>query len=60
MLLNGLGDKWAAMSRQEIEKMDRQELQNWLEFRGFAVYDDEPTVLLRDCALEDYDNELGG
>ena len=46
------------MTREYIDRMSRSELEEWLEFRGFAVYDDEPTSLLRDVALDDYDNEV--
>ena len=45
------------MTREFIDRMSRAELEEWLEFRGFAVYDDESTSLLRDVALDDFDNE---
>ena len=41
--------------RGRIESMNRDELIEWLEGRGFACYDDESTQLLRETALEDYD-----
>ena len=43
--------------RKNILNMDRADLQEYLELRGFAVYDDESTELLRATALKDYDNE---
>jgi hypothetical protein len=45
------------MSRTEIENMNRQELVDWLEgSRGCACYDHESTELLRETALEDFDD----
>jgi hypothetical protein len=41
-----------------IRNATRAELQEWLELRGSAVYDDEPTELLRECLLDDYENEM--
>ena len=48
---------WFTTTREYIERMSRDELQNHLELRGFAVYDDESTELLRACALDDFDSE---
>ena len=45
------------MTREFIERMNRAELVEWLEFRGMACYDDESTSLLRDTALDDFDSE---
>jgi hypothetical protein len=39
----------------EIKRMSRRELWDYLEHRGFACYSSESTKLLRDCALEDSD-----
>ena len=50
-------DGWFAATREHIERMSRNELQKYLELRGFAVYDDEPTELLRATALDDFDSE---
>ena len=37
--------------------MPRADLVQWLEgSRGVACYDHESTTLLRECALEDYDD----
>ena len=57
MVFEGLNCGFRTMTREYIEHMSRDELQEWLEFRGMAVYDDESTSLLRDVALDDYDNE---
>ena len=57
MVFEGLNCGFRTMTREVIERMTRSELEEWLEFRGFAVYDDESTALLRDCALDDYNNE---
>jgi malate synthase len=44
------------MTRRHLEEASRQELVAWLEgARCVACYDDEPTELLRDAALEDFD-----
>ena len=59
MMFNGVGDRWQHCSRQTIEEMDRDDLIGWLEFRGFACYDDESTELLRETAIEDYEGEMG-
>ena len=57
MLLETVSGKMIAVTREHVERMTRSELQTHLEQRGFAVYDDESTTLLRDCALEDFRNE---
>ena len=44
--------------RETINNMTRSELIEHLEARGMACYDDEPTSLLRECALEDLNNEM--
>ena len=59
MMFNGMGDNWRSMSRDDLENCTRSALVEWLEFRGFACYDNEPTELLRETALEDYDGETG-
>lgn len=50
---------WIYVDRNSIMNMSRDELQEYLELRGYAVYDDEPTSLLRECALEDLFGEAG-
>ena len=57
MIFEGLNCGYRVTTREYIERMSRAELTEWLEFRGFAVYDYESTTLLRDVALDDYDNE---
>ena len=59
MMFNGVGDQWQHMTREDIKELDREELVTWLEFRGFACYDDESTSLLRETAIEDFDGEHG-
>lgn len=45
------------MTREQLQKMPRLELVDWLEgARGMACYDDEPTKLLRETAIEDFDD----
>ena len=46
---------YMTVTRPMINQMSRAELERHLEDRGFAVYDDESTDLLRDTALEDFD-----
>jgi len=46
------------LDRSLIENANRSQLQLWLEARGTAVYDDEPTELLRECLMADYESEL--
>ena len=57
MIFEGLNCGYRVCTREFLERMSRAELEEWLEFRGFAVYDDETTALLRDCALDDFDCE---
>ena len=56
MIFEGLKCGFRTMTREFIERMTRDELVEWLEFRGTACYDDESTSLLRDVALDDYDS----
>ncbi len=42
--------------KKAIQHMNRRELVEHLESRGFACYDDESTKLLRETALEDLEN----
>ena len=59
MMFNGVGDNWRHMTRDDLEICTRSALVEWLEFRGCACYDDEPTELLRETAIEDYEGEMG-
>tara|TARA_Y100001937_G_scaffold101375_1_gene139039 strand:- start:3414 stop:3602 length:189 start_codon:yes stop_codon:yes gene_type:complete len=45
------------VTRRELEEASRSMLVDYLEARGFACYDDEPTELLRAAALNDWDCE---
>ena len=49
-----------AVSRRDLERATRAELIDYLEARGSACYDCEPTELLREAALDDWDSEYGG
>ena len=44
-------------SWQGIKSMNRKQLINHLELRGFACYDTESTESLREAAIEDLENE---
>tara|TARA_R110000744_G_scaffold366678_1_gene475830 strand:- start:208 stop:393 length:186 start_codon:yes stop_codon:yes gene_type:complete len=57
MLLETHTGSFISVERTIIERLNRAALQQHLELRGYAVYDDEPTSLLRECALEDLDME---
>ena len=57
MIFEGINCGFRTMTREFIERMNRAELVEWLEFRGRACYDDESTSLLRDTALDDFDSE---
>jgi len=58
MLLETISGRFMPTTREFIRRMTRAELQEHLEQRGFAVYEDEPTELLRDTALDDFDSEF--
>ena len=45
------------VERSDFNYMSRQELIKYLEARGTACYDDESTELLRECAIEDFEQE---
>ena len=48
---------YIAVTRKHLEEMNRESLQEYLEARGYAVYEDESTELLRETALDDFDGE---
>ncbi|MBL97529.1 MAG: hypothetical protein CMF52_06910 [Legionellales bacterium] len=58
MLLETHTGNFVDVSLQEIQQMPRHELVKYLELRGFACYDNEPTELLREAAIEDWEGEL--
>jgi hypothetical protein len=60
MLMETYKGTFLEVSLQEIQQMTRQELVEYLELRGSACYDSEPTALLRQCAIEDWENEING
>lgn len=49
------------LSRQRLvrwlQEADREDLQHYLETRGFAVYDHESTEVLREAARQDMETE---
>lgn len=57
--LETVGGAFVTYDRTRLVNGDRADLQSYLEARGFAVYAHEPTDLLRETALEDYDGEKG-
>tara|TARA_Y100000114_G_C11696014_1_gene296040 strand:- start:287 stop:505 length:219 start_codon:yes stop_codon:yes gene_type:complete len=57
MILEGLNGHYRTMTLEYLGRMTRSELVEWLEFRGTACYDDEPTELLRQCAVDDWIDE---
>ena len=57
MLMETINGHFFAVTREFIQRMTREELVKHLEARGSACYDDESTALLREAALEDFDNE---
>ena len=60
MIFEGMGYDFRTMTLEFIARMNRKELVEWLEFRGMAVYEDEPIELLRNCAVEDFGDESMG
>ena len=56
-IFEGINCGFRTMTREFIERMNRGELVEWLEFRGSACYDHESTELLRQAALEDFGDE---
>ncbi len=58
MFLETLRGSFLYVDQPQIREMTREELQEYLELRGYAVYEDESTSLLRETALEDFESEL--
>ena len=56
-IFEGMNCGFRTMTREFLDRMNRSELIEGLEFRGMACYDHESTELLRDCALEDFGDE---
>ena len=59
MMLETHTGEYIEVSRRYLESAGRHQLVEFLEMRGSACYDDESTELLRDAALDDWDNECG-
>ena len=55
--LEMVGGAFRTWERSDISGGDRATLKDYLEARGFAVYRDESTELLRETALADFDGE---
>ena len=55
--LETITGNYIEVSRLTIERASRTQLVDYLEARGAACYDCEPTELLREAALEDWDGE---
>ena len=55
--LETITGNFVEVSRRDLERASRSELVDYLEARGSACYDDESTELLRDCAIQDWDDE---
>lgn len=45
---------------KDIQSASRAEIQTYLESWGTACYDSEPTELLREAAVENFETEGGG
>jgi hypothetical protein len=57
MLLETYTGEFVEVSRRYLENAHRHQLVEYLEMRGSACYDSESTELLREAALDDWDNE---
>ena len=58
MYMETMGYKFEYVDLDMIKKMGRHDLEQWLESRGMAVYDDDTTRELRETAIDDYENEM--
>ena len=56
MYLETITGNYIEVSRRDLERASRRELVEYLEARGSACYDDEPTELLRAASLDDWDD----
>jgi len=57
--LEGVSGRRRSMTLNRLGSMTKAELREWLEFRGFAVYDDETKAELKDTARQDLLDEMG-
>ncbi len=55
--LETVSGDYIEVERSDFNYMSREELVEYLEARGTACYDDESTDELRECAIEDFDQE---
>ena len=60
MLVETYKNTFIEVTLEQIKQMSRRELVEYLELRGTACYDDEPTSLLREAAIEDWEGEYCG
>ena len=57
MYMETCRSRFVECSREYLETARRHQLVEWLELRGVACYDDESTELLRETAIQDFDDE---
>ena len=57
MYLETVSGAFIEVSKYYIENALRHQLVEYLEMRGSACFDSEPTELLREAALEDFEDE---
>ena len=57
MYLETVSGAFIEVSKHYIENAPRHQLVEYLEMRGSACFDIEPTELLREAALEDFEDE---
>ena len=58
MILETINSRFISVTLQDIQQMSRNQLIKYLELRGCACYEDESTSLLRETAIEDWENEI--
>ena len=58
MIFEGLNCGYRTMTREFIDRMSRAELEEWLEFRGFAVYDDDNSGTLEKNEVKKFLKDL--
>lgn len=57
MYLETVSGAFIEVSKHYIENAPRHQLIEYLELRGTACFDNESTEELRECALEDFNDE---
>ncbi len=58
MLLETHSGSYIYTTLEMIKRMPRTQLVDHLESRGYACYEEEPTELLRETAIEDWESEV--